>query len=671
MTAQDPGYTNSPQRQVGMEQDEKNNIDKQRAIMCRGGWFSRRDFIKGAGAAAAGVPIAMATSGLTGGLMDFSELDLAADDASAGGPNGNGFKRALVLYDGTGEFAWIGNVHAKQLANLIGRFLPTGARANNTVIKTVAEYTAGEMNQSQYTATFYLGQTYDNQLPTALRNDILATRKPFVFFKYNLWQIAWTPDFSADNATFVERFGFRWEGLHPGAGSTFSRVSYKGAEFAKSLLDAELGVTRVINAGQATVKAWSVDANNNEVPYIIHGRPANAIGPNGGLWYVADSPFSYMSEEDRYMVFSDVLFDMVGVTHAQTRRGLVRLEDVSAISNPAQLRACADYLSGRNAPFSIATIPIYNDPLGTWNGGVAERIPISRAATVKSAINYMRGRGGEVIMHGTTHQYQDVPNPYTGVSADDFEFFRVTENPDLSLTFHGPVPEDSRQWARGLLNNGIRELRRAGWGTPTTFEAPHYGMSEVDYLAVGGMFDWTYHRVLYFQDQSFVAERHAPTPGTTRQAEEGRRRRRERRIGNRNAGAAGGAGRAGAGTPGRGGNGGGGNGGAERAQAQAEPDKFAGQFFPYVIQRDVYRNKLLPENLNNIEPTGWPDPVEGPYMPRLPEALVRDATRNRVLRDAWASFYFHPFFDLSYLRETIEGIQDAGYEFQRASSVRS
>jgi uncharacterized protein YdaL len=50
-------------------------------------------------------------------------------------------------------------------------------------------------------------------------------------------------------------------------------------------------------------------------------------------------------------------------------------------------------------------------------------------------------------MHGYTHQYSNVPNPYNGVTGDDFEFFRVVENADHTLTFQGPVAEDSARWA--------------------------------------------------------------------------------------------------------------------------------------------------------------------------------------------------------------------------------
>ena len=40
---------------------------------------------------------------------------------------------------------------------------------------------------------------------------------------------------------------------------------------------------------------------------------------------------------------------------------------------------------------------------------------------------------------------------------------------------------------------------------------------------------------------------------------------------------------------------------------------------------------------------------------------MRAARANLVVRDRFASFSFHPCLDLSYLKETVEGIEAAGY----------
>src|SRR5262249_39639561 len=84
----------------------------------------------------------------------------------------------------------------------------------------------------------------------------------------------------------------------------------------------------------------------------------------------------------------------------------------------------------------------------------------------------------------------------------------------------------------------------------------------------------------------------------------------------------------------------------------------AGQFFPYVIEKDAYGQKIVPENLGNIDPDPW-----FTYPPRLPADLIRAARKNRVIRDGWVSAFFHPYLDLAYLRELVSGIKALGYTY--------
>ncbi len=80
------------------------------------------------------------------------------------------------------------------------------------------------------------------------------------------------------------------------------------------------------------------------------------------FWYVADSPFSFVEEGDRYLAFCDLLHEILGVSHPVERKALVRIEDVSIDDDPTELRRVADYLSAQRVPFQIALIPIFKDP---------------------------------------------------------------------------------------------------------------------------------------------------------------------------------------------------------------------------------------------------------------------------------------------------------------------
>jgi uncharacterized protein YdaL len=82
-----------------------------------------------------------------------------------------------------------------------------------------------------------------------------------------------------------------------------------------------------------------------------------------------------------------------------------------------------------------------------------------------------------------------------------------------------------------------------------------------------------------------------------------------------------------------------------------------GQFFPYVV-RDLYGTLVIPENLGSVEPEPF-----FIFPTRFPADIIADAQRSLVVRDGIASFYFHPFLDVSYIREIVDGLQALGYRF--------
>ena len=182
----------------------------------------------------------------------------------------------------------------------------------------------------------------------------MSTNKPVVWFKYNIEQIAWTNDRGDWNPAFLERFGFAFKGNSLGP---YTTVHYREETFFK-FQDAsdsdgeavsEIGVTEAL-AFPASVKATiSSGAIETGVPYVICG---------GNLWYVADLPFSFISEEDRYLVFADLLFDMLGADCKPDKRALVRLDDVHVLSNPDELRAAAKYLSDQGVPLLCLRHPV-------------------------------------------------------------------------------------------------------------------------------------------------------------------------------------------------------------------------------------------------------------------------------------------------------------------------
>jgi uncharacterized protein YdaL len=331
----------------------------------------------------------------------------------------------------------------------------------------------------------------------------------------------------------------------------------------------------------ATAYSTSIVNGGTSAPYVT--KAAN-------LWFVGDMPFSYHSEEDRYLAFADLLHDMLGIDHAENHRAMVRLEDVSAGEDPEDLIQVANVLKANEVPFSVATVAFYKDPDGVYNGGVPLTARLSGSEIGEILQSLVKEGWASIVQHGTTHQWDGDLNPYNKVTGDDFEFYRVIENDDLSLSFIGPLPGDSAGWARSIIRKGQRELKRAGLKA-FAWEAPHYAASAIDYRAIRSTYPVHYGRLLYFASGS-------------------------------------------------------------------PPGRFVGQFFPYLIESDAYGYKVIPENVGYIDPY----PLPG-YRALYPPDIIRHAEKARVVRDGFASFYYHPYLGTNYLKKVISGFKALGYTF--------
>ncbi len=94
------------------------------------------------------------------------------------------------------------------------------------------------------------------------------------------------------------------------------------------------------------------------------------------------------------------------------------------------------------------------------------------------------------------------------------------------------------------------------------------------------------------------------------------------------------------------------------------------QFFPYTIFNDYHGLHIWPENLGYV-------PLPGPGVPAKPvEAMLETARLNKVVRDAWASFFWHPFLidtpaGIASLEKLVDGIRAEGYEFVSLQELRA
>jgi hypothetical protein len=98
-----------------------------------------------------------------------------------------------------------------------------------------------------------------------------------------------------------------------------------------------------------------------------------------------------------------------------------------------------------------------------------------------------------------------------------------------------------------------------------------------------------------------------------------------------------------------------------------------GQFYPFEIYGDVYGQRVLPENVGNIQSYL----NEQVFHIQTVDGMLANLRRNRVLRDVWGSFFIHPFCisarenagigafpgDVAEIERLIKAVREYGYEF--------
>jgi uncharacterized protein YdaL len=478
----------------------------------------------------------------------------------------NGYAQShpvLILYDAVAPTEEISYLHALFLANLLGHF------EKQTTVLPIASYKKNQIEA--YETTFYLGTHYNNILAPTFLDDVQKTQKNVIWFRYNLWQLI------NRSKHFAEHYGFNFQQIDD---SGFDTIIYKKTALNKNLADPQLGQVAIHDASLAKVHAVAEQTRSGrQIPYITKSR---------NFWYVADIPFTYLSENDRYLAFADLLYDMLQeVPPKEQRRALLRLEDIHPDYDTAILRKTADYLYEQHIPFAIALIPVFADPFGYYNHGIPTWLSLEDRPEFVETLNYMQARGGKILLHGYTHQNTNAKNPYNGVSGDDYEFYKVRQNNPIDQFILDPLEEDSDDWIAERVLAAKTAVAHASLTTTNIWETPHYLASARDNHYFATQFLATIGRVHYFNEANLAYH--------------------------------------------------------------------AEQFYPYIIQHDDYGFKVIPENLGCISPSA--------QHPRTVDDLILTAQKNLVVRDAWASMYYHPYLGLSFLKKLIPAIKKLGYEF--------
>src|SRR5437879_4865810 len=286
----------------------------------------------------------------------------------------------LVLHDGPEKNTNPGYLDALFLANLLGHF--TTLRK----VQSLENYPPGEW--PKYDAVFVIVYQRKYTLPSRFIDDIARSPKTFCYLGNQGGQL--------DRRGILRKHGLAFVGFE--TRQKYDRVFYKGRTLVKG--DVEINHLKVLDEEKVKVYATAGGTGLEPIPYAMQ---------NGSFWVIADSPFSYSAENDRYLVFCDLLHDILGIDHPEDHPAILRIEDINAMSDPDDLEAALDVVRSHHIPFTFGFVPMYVNPQERMEFRLADKPDVVHALQ-----KYVRA-GGVPVLHGYTHQYR-------GVTTDDAEF---------------------------------------------------------------------------------------------------------------------------------------------------------------------------------------------------------------------------------------------------------
>lgn len=503
-------------------------------------------------------------------------------------------KKALILYD-SANIKNLGPLYSVMLANLLGHF------DLDYEIEPVEDYQQDRLEG--FDTVFYFGCSPNLGIPEEFLRDIAQTKKTVCWFQHNLDQLQEMRDFD-----FESKYGFlflgvaSWSDVEKEKTSNFLHTFFYNDHTLKrdAITDVEyrMGIAKLSDDSKAEVfSTVLVEDKHVEIPYIIKAD---------NFWYIADIPFEYYNLRGRYLILCDVLHDILDSKHPIEHKALLRLEDVNPSTVPEELAAAVKFLEKEDIPFSIATIPFFEDPTGEYYGHPA-KMDFSDSPRLLQVLKRAQHNGAAIIMHGVTHQMYSVQDPKLMITAVGYEFWDSEKNL--------PIENDSVDYVKERLRLGKKELLKNGL-KPIAFEAPHYIASALDYRVIAKEFDATFQKVTYHLYDAAGIEI------TPEKLEE---------LG--------------------------------RYHIQ--------QIFPYIIDKDVYGQKVIPAS--TLSYITYDDAQDEERLSRKVELILEQAKALQVVRDGYASFYIHPFVikamdnnnidGKAVLKILIDGIKELGYEF--------
>jgi len=312
----------------------------------------------------------------------------------------------------------------------------------NTHMKLVQDYKKGEIDN--FDVLMYIGENYFTEIPMSLINDVNNTNKEILWINYHPWKLN------------TEKLGFKVSDKHS---FDFDKISYRNYDF--KLNPTNTSLVDIINPEKSKVLAWLVDDETEKrIPAIINA--------NENFLYVSYLPLAipYLDEP---IPFFNALHEVFG-HHEKVSKALLRLEDISSVTEDSKLTSVNEFLKQKSIPFHLGVIPVYVNPMENL------KLNISEDPALMKTLKSMQSDNGTLILHGYTHQYD-------GETGVDFEFWDESNNK--------PVKEDSEEFAQERVISALNLLRNAGL-TTDIWETPHYAASDLDYKVFEKIFPIIY-----------------------------------------------------------------------------------------------------------------------------------------------------------------------------------
>ncbi|HBT20933.1 MAG TPA: hypothetical protein DEA47_06210 [Peptococcaceae bacterium] len=202
----------------------------------------------------------------------------------------------------------------------------------------------------------------------------------------------------------------------------------------------------------------------------------------GNVYYLGSLDFVFPYN----ILTGELLHKILDCGKERTYRVLLRIEDVSPLTDPNNLQKLIDVAAYHNIPYAVAVIPF------DYHRG--QRVGLSSKKELIKVLRRVYETGGAIIMHGCEHS-----NRYSPKTGEGFEFWNSKD--DLPM-------ENDADFTKSRIEMGLKEFAKAGV-YPVAFEAPHYSMSSTGYKVLSQYFS-TYVGQIQLSDETYKASLELP-----------------------------------------------------------------------------------------------------------------------------------------------------------------